>query len=53
MRHTPEVAFELDRGLDATERVGRLLEEAGFAPGSHEPAEEDAAAARKDEEDRE
>ena len=35
IRHTPEVAFQYDKGLDATERVARLLGEV---------AEEDAAA---------
>ena len=27
VRHTPELAFEYDQGLDATDRVARLLEE--------------------------
>jgi ribosome-binding factor A len=27
VRHTPEIAFHYDEGLDATERVARLLEE--------------------------
>lgn len=27
MRHTPELAFQYDEGLEATERVARLLEE--------------------------
>ena len=27
IRHTPEVAFEYDEGLDATDRVARLLDE--------------------------
>jgi ribosome-binding factor A len=29
MRFTPEVSFEYDRGLEATERVARLLDEVG------------------------
>jgi len=28
VRHTPELLFEYDEGLDATERVARLLDEA-------------------------
>jgi ribosome-binding factor A len=32
LRHTPEVVFRYDEGLDATERVARLLEEAGAGP---------------------
>jgi ribosome-binding factor A len=35
VRHTPEIAFHYDEGLDATERVARLLEEV-------RPAEADA-----------
>ena len=27
VRHTPELAFQYDEGLDATDRVARLLEE--------------------------
>jgi ribosome-binding factor A len=27
VRHTPEIAFHYDEGLDATERVARLLDE--------------------------
>lgn len=27
VRHTPELSFEYDEGLDATDRVARLLEE--------------------------
>ena len=42
VRHTPELAFEYDEGLDATARVARLLEEikpgapAGSAPEDDE-----------------
>jgi ribosome-binding factor A len=32
VRHTPELAFEYDEGLDATDRVARLLEE--IKPGA-------------------
>jgi hypothetical protein len=38
VRHTPEVAFHFDEGLDATERVARLLDEVRPAPG---PADDD------------
>ena len=35
VRHTPEIAFHYDEGLDATERVAQLLDEVrpGPAPG--------------------
>jgi ribosome-binding factor A len=39
MRHTPEVVFHYDQGLDATERVAALLAEAEAAP--HPPDPED------------
>jgi ribosome-binding factor A len=32
MRHTPELIFQYDEGLDATDRVARLLNEANRAP---------------------
>ena len=41
MRVTPEIAFELDTGLDATDRVAQLLQEvhaADAAAGAKEPA---------------
>ena len=38
VRHTPEVAFHYDEGLDATERVARLLDEVRPEPG---PGDED------------
>ena len=46
VRHTPEIAFHYDGGLDATERVAHLLDE--VRPGDEAAAEvraaEDAAA---------
>ena len=41
VRHTPEIAFHYDEGLDATERVARLLEEVQptAAPGGEEEDE--------------
>jgi ribosome-binding factor A len=43
IRHTPEVAFQYDKGLDATERVARLLDEvaAEEVPADPEPGEDD------------
>jgi len=38
VRHTPEVQFRYDAGLDATERVAQLLEETRD-PEEHEPRE--------------
>jgi len=40
VRHTPELLFEYDEGLDATERVARLLEE--VRPGGAEEAPTDS-----------
>lgn len=43
VRHSPELAFEYDRGLDATDRVARLLDQvkAGAPPpGEDEPEPE-------------
>ena len=34
MRHTPELVFQYDEGLEATDRVARLLDEASRQPGS-------------------
>ena len=34
VRHTPELIFRYDEGLDATERVARLLEETKAAEGA-------------------
>jgi ribosome-binding factor A len=41
VRHTPEIAFHYDEGLDATERVARILEEVQptEAPGGEEEDE--------------
>ena len=41
MRHTPELVFHYDQGLDATERVAQLLAEAEAAPHPADP-EDDA-----------
>jgi ribosome-binding factor A len=38
VRHTPEVQFRYDTGIDATERVARLLEESQ-GPKGNEPEE--------------
>ena len=38
LRHTPEVVFRHDSGLDSAERVARLLE-GGSAPEAGEPGE--------------
>lgn len=39
VRHTPELAFEYDQGLDATDRVARLLEE--IKPAAADSAEDE------------
>ena len=39
VRHTPEIAFHYDEGLDATERVARILDE--VRPAGQAPDEED------------
>jgi len=36
VRHTPELIFQYDEGLDATERVARLLEETKADPDGDE-----------------
>ncbi len=36
MRHTPELSFEYDSGLDATDRVAQLLEEVRAEGAAHE-----------------
>jgi len=42
VRHTPELEFKYDSGLDATDRVAALLEETQAAPRSEDAeAEED------------
>lgn len=38
IRHTPEVVFQYDEGLDNSERVARLLDEVG--PGPDDTGEE-------------
>jgi ribosome-binding factor A len=40
IRHTPEVQFLYDKGLDATDRVARLLDQVEAEPRS-EPGEDD------------
>lgn len=43
LRHTPDVVFHYDKGLDATDRVARLLEEANAGAASADPdPDEDA-----------
>lgn len=37
IRHTPEVAFQYDKGLDATDRVARLLDEVAAEDQAPEP----------------
>jgi ribosome-binding factor A len=39
VRHTPELSFEYDEGLDATDRVARLLEE--IKPAAGRPRDDD------------
>jgi ribosome-binding factor A len=39
MRHTPELQFHYDEGLDAAERVARLLDEAQPVSPPEEPEE--------------
>lgn len=46
VRHTPEIAFHYDEGLDATDRVARLLDEVRTA--DDEAADDEA---RSDEDD--
>ena len=41
VRHTPELSFEYDEGLDATDRVARLLEEIKPAAGGPRDDDED------------
>jgi ribosome-binding factor A len=51
VRHTPEIAFHYDEGLDATERVAQLLDEVRPSDSAESAAEPDAA--DEDEEDEE
>jgi ribosome-binding factor A len=41
VRHTPEITFHYDEGLDATERVARLLDEVRPAADAGAAPEED------------
>jgi ribosome-binding factor A len=41
LRHTPELVFQYDEGLDASDRVARLLDEIHQAPAAPAPEEED------------
>lgn len=38
-RHTPELSFHYDTGLDATDRVAQLLKEAGAEHSAAEPGD--------------
>ncbi len=49
IRHTPEVSFQYDAGLDATDRVARLLEETRSAASAPE-TDADAGVAPADDE---
>jgi ribosome-binding factor A len=54
IRQVPEVDFRFDKGMEATERVAKLLEEdraasASAAPGPPDAAGHDQAAAERDE----
>jgi ribosome-binding factor A len=40
LRFTPELTFQYDVGIEATDRVARLLEETQV-PGSSEPDDDD------------
>jgi ribosome-binding factor A len=40
VRHTPELSFHYDTGLDATDRVAQLLEENRAGEGESEPGDE-------------
>jgi ribosome-binding factor A len=40
MRHTPELSFHYDSGLDATDRVAQLLQENRTAEPEREPGDE-------------
>src|SRR6266705_1414743 len=39
IRHTPELIFQYDTGLDATDRVARLLDEARTPPAGDDEAD--------------
>jgi ribosome-binding factor A len=36
-RHTPELSFHYDTGLDATDRIAQILKEASAEPGAETP----------------
>jgi ribosome-binding factor A len=40
VRHTPELSFQYDSGLDATDRVAQLLEENRTTEPESEPGDE-------------
>jgi ribosome-binding factor A len=40
LRHTPDVVFHYDKGLDATDRVARLLEQANAGVSAADPDED-------------
>jgi ribosome-binding factor A len=40
VRHTPELSFQYDSGLDATDRVAQLLEENRIAEPESEPGDD-------------
>ena len=48
VRYTPELQFQYDEGLDATDRVARLLEE--IKPAAGAPASDDEPPPDRDEE---
>jgi ribosome-binding factor A len=48
IRHTPEVVFQYDEGLDNSDRVARLLDEVG--PGGDEPGEVESGGEEPEEE---
>jgi ribosome-binding factor A len=41
-RHTPEIEFEYDAGLDATERVARLLDETRLPESPENPVDDES-----------
>ena len=55
LRHTPELLFQYDEGLEASERVARLLEEIRAAPAAvgegTVPGSESAAPVREDDDE--
>ena len=51
LRHTPELQFDYDTGLDAFERVEKLIQETKGAEGSAPAAAESADSEEDDDED--